>query len=218
MWNETGGTVSIVDRTAGRPTGVWQESPLVGADALLKHHQASANAAFRLGERPFLELVTVRGDTRDAAFIRAVEAVIGCKPPQQANTVAQGNGYEMVWLGPDEWLVRSANAHDATRSAPLQATLGAAFGGVFASAVDVGSGYTVLEISGTRSRDVLARGCPLDLHPKLFGVGQCAQSHYFKASMTLLPTGPDSFDIVVRRSFADYFVRIMLDAAEPLMA
>ncbi|MGF6506695.1 sarcosine oxidase subunit gamma [Paraburkholderia sp. 32] len=217
MWNETGGTVSIVDRTLGRQNGAWQESPLVGADGLLKQHQANATAAFRLGERPFFELVNVRGDTRDAAFIRAVEQVIGCKPPEKPNTVARGNGYDMVWLGPDEWLVRSEAAHDATRTAPLQAKLGAAFAGVFASAVDVGSGYTVLEITGTRTRDVLARGCPLDLHPKLFGLGQCAQSHYFKASITLLPTGADSFDIVVRRSFADYFVRIMLDAAEPLM-
>ncbi|MBB4519174.1 sarcosine oxidase subunit gamma [Paraburkholderia fungorum] len=218
MWNETRGTVAAVNRAVGEQTGVWQESPLVGVDALLKKHQATASAAFRLNERPFLELVNVRGDTRDAAFVSAVESVLGCRPPEKANTLARGNGYDMLWLGPDEWLVRSATAHDATRTAPLQAKLGAAFAGVFASAVDIGSGYTVLEISGTRSREVLARGCPLDLHPKLFGVGQCAQSHYFKASMTLLPTGADSFDIVVRRSFADYFVKMMLDAAQPLMS
>ncbi|MFM0402065.1 sarcosine oxidase subunit gamma [Paraburkholderia aspalathi] len=218
MWNETRGTVSAVDRAVGQQTGVWQESPLVGADALLKKHQATVSAAFRLSERPFLELVNVRGDTRDAAFVSAVESVIGCRPPEKANTIARGNGYDMLWLGPDEWLVHSAMAHDATRTAPLQAKLGAAFVGVFASAVDIGSGYTVLEISGTRTREVLARGCPLDLHPKLFSEGQCAQSHFFKASMTLLPTGADSFDIIVRRSFADYFVKIMLDAAEPLMS
>ncbi|NPT33162.1 sarcosine oxidase subunit gamma [Paraburkholderia xenovorans] len=218
MWNETRGTASVVDRAVGQQTGVWQESPLVGADALLKKHQATASAAFRLGERPFLELVNVRGDTRDAAFVRAFESVIGCRPPEKTNTVARGNGYDVLWLGPDEWLARSAVAHDATRTAPLQAKLGAAFAGVFASAVDIGSGYTVLEISGTRTREVLSRGCPLDLHPQLFGEGQCAQSHYFKASITLLPTGANSFDIVVRRSFADYFVKIMLDAAEPLLS
>ncbi|WP_144138639.1 sarcosine oxidase subunit gamma [Paraburkholderia sp. BCC1884] len=218
MWNETRGTGSVVDRAVGKQTGVWQESPLVGADSLLKKHQATASAAFRLSERPFLELVNVRGDMRDAAFVEAIESVLGCTPPQKANTIARGNGYDMLWLGPDEWLVRSATAHDATRTAPLQAKLGAVFAGVFASAVDIGSGFTVLEISGARAREVLVRGCPLDLHPKLFGVGQCAQSHYFKASMTLVPTAADSFDIIVRRSFADYFVKIMLDAAEPLMS
>ena len=218
MWNETGNPSPVVDRAVGKQTGVWQESPLVGVDAVLKKHQASASAFFHLGERPFLELVNVRGDLRDAAFVSAVEGVLGCRPPAKANTVARGNGYDMLWLGPDEWLVRSATAHDATRTAPLQAKLGAAFAGLFASAVDIGSGYTVLEISGRCTREVLSRGCPLDLHPNLFGDGQCAQSHYFKASMTLLPTGANSFDIVVRRSFADYFVKIMLDAAAPLMS
>ncbi|SMG56437.1 sarcosine oxidase subunit gamma [Paraburkholderia susongensis] len=217
MWSEVGAMVSITDRASGGRTDVWNESPLAGADALIRQHQASASAAFRLGERPFLELVNVRGDTRDAAFMRAVESVAGCQPPEKANTVARGDGYDMLWLGPDEWLACSAAAHDAKRAAPLQAKLGAAFAGVFASAVDVGSGYTVLEISGTHTREVLARGCPLDLHPRLFGVGQCAQSHYFKASIILLPTGPDSFDIVVRRSFADYFARLMLDAAESVV-
>ena len=218
MWNETGGMVSVVDRTVGGQTGVWQESPLVGVDALLKKHQATASTAFRLSERPFLELVNLRGDTRDAAFMQRGAKRDRLPAAGEAEHVARGNGYDMLWLGPDEWLVRSATAHDAARTAPLQAKLGDGVEGVFASAVDIGSGYTVLEISGTRTRDVLARGCPLDLHPKLFGEGQCAQSHYFKASMTLLPTGADSFEIVVRRSFADYFVKIMLDAAEPLMS
>lgn len=215
MWNESRSNQTVVDRAIGQ--GVWQESPLVGIDGLLKQHEVAASKAFRLRERPFLELVNVRGDLRDAAFVAAVESVVGCKPPAAPNTMATGNGYDLLWLGPDEWLVRSASAHSATQAAPLEGKLRNAFKGLFAAAVDIGSGYTVLEISGPRAREVLSRGCPLDLHPALFKAGQCAQSHYFKASLTLLPTGDDSFDLVIRRSFADYFVKIMLDAAEPLM-
>jgi sarcosine oxidase, subunit gamma len=216
MWNENRSNQTVVDRAIGQ--GVWQESPLVGVDGLLKKHQANASKAFRLVERPFLELVNLRGDLRDAAFVAAVEKVVGCKPPADPNTIAVGNGYDLMWLGPDEWLARSATAHSATHAAPLEGKLREVFKGLYAAAVDIGSGYTVLEISGARTRDVLARGCPLDLHPSLFGVGQCAQSHYFKASLTLLPTGADSFDLVIRRSFADYFVKMMLDAAEPLLS
>jgi sarcosine oxidase subunit gamma len=221
MWNETKGSSTVVDRmTVGQSSlgPTWQESPLVGADALMKAHHAGASKAFRLTERPFLQLVNVRGDTRDAAFMRAAESVIGCAPPVTPNTIAKGNGYDMLWLGPDEWLVVSEAQHDASRAAPLEARLREAFAGAFASAVDIGSGYTVLDIDGPRTRDVLSRGCPLDLHPKVFGAGQCAQSHYFKASITLVPLGGDRFEIIVRRSFADYFVKIMLDAAEPLLA
>jgi sarcosine oxidase subunit gamma len=64
----------------------------------------------------------------------------------------------------------------------------------------------------TRPVILLARGCPLDLHPRVLARGQCVQSHYFKASIVLVPLGSDSYEIVVRRSFADYFCRILLDA------
>ncbi|WP_175196337.1 sarcosine oxidase subunit gamma, partial [Paraburkholderia caffeinitolerans] len=136
-----------------------------------------------------------------------------CQPPATPNTVAKGNGYDVLWLGPDEWLVRS---DAAVQAGVLEAKLAPAFGEAYAAAVDVGSGYTVVEIDGARTRELLSRGCPLDLHPNLLKEGQCAQSVFFKASIVLIPVGGDRFEIVVRRSFADYFCRIMLDATASL--
>lgn len=208
MWNENRSSAAV----AG--TGVLLESPLVGAQALLDASQAQQSKLFRLRERPFLELVNVRGEAGDGAFLAAVESVIGARLPAQPNTVVQGSEYDALWLGPDEWLVRSNEA----RKPELEGKLRAALGALFASVVDVGSGYTVLEASGERVRDVISRGCPLDLHPKLLRRGQCVQSHYFKASIVLVPTADDAFDIIVRRSFADYFCRIMLDAAAPIVS
>ncbi|QDQ81478.1 sarcosine oxidase subunit gamma [Paraburkholderia megapolitana] len=209
MWNETRSNVP------GTASAIVQaESPLVGVGDLLKAHQAGAAKKFRLEERPFRDLVNLRGDANDAAFLNAVESVTGCRLPVKPNTVVRGNGYDVLWLGPDEWLVRSQQQQAAT----LEGKLTAALAGQFAAAVDIGSGYTVLEISGEKVSDVIARGCPLDLHPRVFAPGQCAQSHYFKASIVLIPVADTTYELVVRRSFADYFVRIMLDAAEPLMS
>jgi sarcosine oxidase subunit gamma len=216
MWNEArsnapGTASAIVQRAAGE---VWQESPLVGVGDLLKAHQAGASKKFSLSERPFRDLANLRGDPDDPAFAAAVESVTGCRPPAKPNTVARGNGYDVLWLGPDEWLVRSQQQQAAT----LEAKLTQALAGQFASAVDIGSGYTLLEVSGEKAREVLSRGCPLDLHPRVFAPGQCAQSHYFKASIVRSPASDDTFELVVRRSFADYFCRIMLDAAAPLLS
>lgn len=208
MWNENRSSAAVAEM------GVRLESPLVGAHALLDASQAQQSKLFRLRERAFLELVNVRGDARDGAFIAAVESVIGARLPAQPNTVVRGGECDALWLGPDEWLVRSNEA----RKPELEGKLRTALGASFASVVDVGSGYTVLEASGARVRDVIARGCPLDLHPKLLQRGQCVQSHYFKASIVLVPTADDAFDIIVRRSFADYFCRIMLDAAAPIVS
>ncbi|MGA7776151.1 MAG: sarcosine oxidase subunit gamma [Paraburkholderia sp.] len=216
MWNEArnnapGVATTIVQRAAGE---VWQESPLVGLGDLLKAHQAAASKKFSLSERPFRDLVNLRGDANDPTFVSAVESVTGCRPPAKPNTVARGNAYDVLWLGPDEWMVCSRQQQAPT----LEGKLAQALEGQFASAVDIGSGYTVLEISGEKVRDAIARGCPLDLHSRVFAPGQCKQSHYFKASIVLVPVSEDTYELVVRRSFSDYFCRIMLDAAAPLMS
>ncbi len=216
MLNEPNVGTNVLDRTV--EAGVWQESPLVGVDALLRAHRAQNSPVFQMRERPFLELVNVRGDVRDPAFLHATESIVGCRPPAQPNTIARGTQYDVLWLGPDEWLARSAQPHDAASAAPLENALRKAYGSLFASVTDVGSGYTVLEVRGSHVREVIARGCPLDLHRRAFVLGQCAQSYYFKASITLILTADDTFELIIRRSFADYFVKIMLDAAAPLLA
>lgn len=208
MWNENRSSAVMTG------TGVRLESPLVGAQSLFDASLAQQSKLFRLRERPFLELVNVRGDARDGAIAAAVQSVIGTPLPTTPNTVSRGSEYEALWLGPDEWLVRSNEA----RTPELEGKMRTALGALFASVVDVGSGYTVLEASGERVRDVISRGCPLDLHPKMLQRGQCAQSHFFKASIVLIPTSDDTFEIIVRRSFADYFCRILLDAAAPIVS
>ena len=160
MWNETRNQTQVAG--AG---GATLESPFVGAADVLKPHKARASKKFTLRERPFLDLVNVRGELSDPAFVSAFERVVGCRPPAQPNTVARGAEYDVLWLGPDEWLVRS---NGPVQAGVLEAQLAEAVQGSYAAAVDVGSGYTVVEISGERVRDVLARGCPLDLHPRMF--------------------------------------------------
>ena len=42
--------------------------------------------------------------------------------------------------------------------------------------VDQSHGRAVLRLAGARARDVLAKGCRLDLHPRAFRPGMCAQT------------------------------------------
>jgi sarcosine oxidase, subunit gamma len=52
---------------------------------------------------------------------------------------------------------------------------------------------------------VLAKGCPIDLHPRAFSIGQCAQSRLAKAPILIgqIENQP-FFELIFRRSFADY--------------
>ena len=66
------------------------------------------------------------------------------------------------------------------------------------------------------SRDVLAKGCSLDLHPSVFGPGAAAQTTLGLAAVVLIPLDDNGTDyrILVRSSFAGYLADWLLDAAE----
>jgi sarcosine oxidase, subunit gamma len=60
---------------------------------------------------------------------------------------------------------------------------------------------------------VLAHGCPLDLHPRVFGLGHYAQTLVAKATVGLLQVGAEpDYRILVRSSYADYLSRWIVDA------
>ena len=97
------------------------------------------------------------------------------------------------------------------QSDALAGALRAALGGVHSAVTDVSSGYTVLRLSGPPVRDVLAQGCPLDLHPRSFKTGQSAGSVFFKASVWLWQTDDAPvYELLVRNSFRGY-VWLMLE-------
>jgi sarcosine oxidase subunit gamma len=80
--------------------------------------------------------------------------------------------------------------------------------------VDNSSGLTMVEISGENAGALLATDCPLDLHPGAFKPGQCAQTRLAKAGMTIAPMRKgDGFEVIFRRSFANYLMLWMQDAA-----
>ena len=56
---------------------------------------------------------------------------------------------------------------------------------------DVSAQRTTLELSAPGARDVLAQGCSLDLHPRAFGPGDCAQTLLARAAVILHQTELD---------------------------
>jgi sarcosine oxidase subunit gamma len=68
-------------------------------------------------------------------------------------------------------------------------------------------------VAGPRARDLLAHGCALDLHPRSFGPGRCAQTMLARAQVLLVAHDGDEFTVFVRSSFAGYLATWLLDAA-----
>ena len=162
------------------------------------------------GWREGLSIVNLRGNAEDPAFCEAVaRALGGATLPTKAGTTSESGVVRIVWAGPDDWFVLGPKG----QAEALAERLREALAGLHHAVTDVSSGYTVLHLSGTPARDVLAQGCPLDLHPRVFASGACAGSHFFKASVWLWQTDEAPvYELLVRRSFTGY-VWLMLERA-----
>ncbi len=189
---------------------IRQESPLVERNTRARHQASPANAGITVRPRPFLACINLRGDPSDGAFTDAVRGVTGIDLPTTPNTVADGDQWRALWLCPDEWyLVGAPGAENDAVDTLEQALAGQHF-----AVNDVTSGMTTLEISGPRTRDVLAKGCTLDLHPRMFGPGQCAQTLISHAGVVIRYVDDQpTLELMVRRSFADYLWVWLEDAA-----
>ena len=164
-----------------------------------------------LGEIAFVEMFNLRGNPADARFMQAVLLHTGMHLPQRANTASIDPQRQLLWMGPDEWLLKVRDAQGEA----IAIALGAALQGVHSAVVDVGHGNTTLTLEGPAAADLLARGCPLDLHARVFPAGALAQTHIAKASATVLCLAAGThFELTVRRSFADYLFRWLCAAGE----
>lgn len=159
----------------------------------------------RLRELPIMAQVNLRADPSNARLVD----VLGFPLPTEPNTVAGDADRAALWLGPDEWLLVAAEGAEPALEQPLRGAIAGAHGSV----VDVSSNRTLVELEGPVAREVLMKGCSLDLHPRRFAPGRCAQTALARVQVILwqVTDGP-CYRIAVRCSFAPYLAEWLVDA------
>src|SRR2546421_267348 len=71
-----------------------------------------------------------------------------------------------------------------------------------AQVTDLSASRIIIEIAGPGARALLEKGCGLDLHPRAFTPGCCAQTLFAKLPVILDQTSAASYRLFVRRSAA----------------
>ena len=150
--------------------------------------------------------LNIRGDHSLKA---AVKAATGCDFPPLANRFETAGERHVIWLAPDEYLLLCESGKEKALHDTLKSTIKTSHFAI----TDVSDSLCALSISGPSVRDVLAKGCSLDLHPSQFGAGQCAQSLLAHAGITLMALSDDAFILICRTSFAPYVHDWLVDAA-----
>ncbi len=158
---------------------------------------------------PFVAHVNIRGNPQAPEFVEAVSRTLGQDLPQPGR-VSRGD-HAVYWLGPEEYLLVSHR----TESTELIAALNREFAGLHAAATDLSGGQILMTVTGPAVQSFLSKASTLDLHATRFGVDDCAQSTFAKANaLYALRDDTPTFELIVRRSFADYAARWMLQAGQ----
>ena len=161
-----------------------------------------------LAERRPLSIVHVAGDADDRVFADGVRSATGCALPKGANTMNRSGNDAVIWLAPTRWLCVSPDQGPGVLEGALRVACGEA-----GAVIDVSHGRTVMRLSGTKARDVLMKGPPVDLHASVFKPGSAVQSNMAHCGVLITCVDDDAFDVYCFRAFGQHMFEWLCEAA-----
>ena len=126
----------------------------------------------------------------------------------------EGKDIAFIWAGPDQWIAIAEREQNRDIEVELKPLLDG-----LSSVVDQSDARAVVQISGPRARDVLAKGMPIDLHPRAFKANNVAITHASHIGIIFwqIDDAP-TYQIAMFRSFADSFVHWLLESSAEFVA
>ncbi|MGH8434199.1 MAG: sarcosine oxidase subunit gamma [Pseudomonas sp.] len=192
-----------------RPDAAHAESPLFHAGLHELAGKGKVNAGIQLREKKLLGHLCIRGDGHDAAFAGGVHKATGLELPGALGLVSQGDT-SLQWMGPDEWLLIVPSGQELAAEQRLREALAEQHHQV----VNVSGGQTILELSGPKVRELLMKSTSYDVHPRNFPVGKAVGTVFAKSQLVIRHTGEETWELLVRRSFSDYYWLWLQDASQ----
>lgn len=192
-------TVVQMNQTPALGANVRAESPLYHADLATVAKKGKQDASITLQEIALLDHLVLRGSADDAALAAGVQSALGVALPSNLQS-AENDGQVIRWITPDEWLITAPHGTGFA----LEQKLRDAIGETHFAIVNVSGAQTVVTVEGANAEEMLKRCTPYDIHLSHMPVGKVVTSLFGKAQAVIRRTGEQSFELIIRRSFADY--------------
>ena len=156
------------------------------------------------------DIMLLRGDFAFHGFNGALVAATGLGVPPRRGIIGYGN-IQVAWMSSDELLVMT----DSASTEKIAKSLEQALKNQHFLLAEVTDSRTVFEIRGDLVREVIAKLCPVDMHPDAFMPGEIRRTRLAQASAAIWMTDDHSVRLICFRSFADYVFNLLKAAAKP---
>jgi len=186
-----------------RPSvGFLEHSVLTRAD----RSSITGSNPVTLSEQPAGHLV-LRGNP--AEFSGAVLETLQLETPTLPLTSSTSEtGACIRWISPDEWLITVPETITFEVESALRTAIAS-----HVAIVNVSGGQTILHLQGETAEMVLRKSTPYDVHVSNFPVGKVVTTAFAQTQVLMRRLDADAFELVIRRSFADYLWAWLRDAA-----
>lgn len=159
------------------------------------------------GDRTIIHIAARKGQSE--AIKQALAADFGAAPPASPGVVTT-HAAAFVWAGPDQWLAIAPENDAGTLERDLMKLKDAGL----AALTDQSDQRILVRIFGPNARAVLAKGVPVDLHPRAFPAGSAAITHAAHIGVILWRAdASDTFVLACPRSYGVSLWSWLMEAA-----
>ena len=146
--------------------------------------------------------INLRSNKRE--FSTKIGKILSILPPNEANTSSGNENYNLLWLGPDEWLVYSNNnTNSLNDQIELENNLFNEISKLNQGAVtNVSDHWVMINLKGNKVFDLLAKSCPFNFKnfKKKGSVVQTVVNH---VDVIIHNIDDKNLNLFVRRSFSE---------------
>ena len=191
-------------------TAAAARSSLDGLVSPGRHGRAGSLPGVVLAELGQVALASVIARKGKAAQANeACRRSFGVELPRVPRRV-EGRDIELLWTGPGQWM---ALLRRDLPPGELEARLAAVFAGL-ASVAEQSDGRSIIRVAGPKARDALAKGLPIDLHPRAFRPGDTALTVAALIGVQIWQVDDvPTYEIAVFRGFARSFWHFLTESA-----
>lgn len=159
-----------------------------------------AGLALRIWEMPARGMIDLRGDVGNEAFRAGVKQVTGVDLPLTPRTSAAWGEVKILWLSIDQWLIICPRG----RLGELTSGLEDALKGQHVAITDVSDMRAVIRLEGEGVREVLLKGCSLDLLGQGYAPGTVRRVRFAEIAALIQIIDAQTIELYVFRSYAHY--------------
>ncbi len=178
-------------------------------ESALAHRGQTADIYISMREITTRGMIDLRGMANDRKFMVAAKSILGLDLPKAPRSTVTFGDVKALWLAPDQWLVLCAREKAPVLVLELQKAMST----FHALAVDVSDMRAVIRLEGERLREVLLKGCSLDLFGEAFVPGHVRRVRFAEIAALLNVVEDNVIDLYLFRSYAHYTWDFLLKAA-----